>query len=779
MIKRLFKKYKRHLLALLIILGVWFYFCLPSPLFNDSYSTVLNDNNGNLIGAKIARDGQWRFPLIDSIPKHFENAIITFEDKRFNNHLGVDFMALGRATIQNISAGRVESGASTLTMQVIRLSRKGKPRSIYQKLIEIILALRLEFSYSKQEILQLYASHAPFGGNVVGLETASWRYFRKAPEKLSIAESAMLAVLPNAPSLIHLSKNRQKLVEKRNRLLLKMMEEEIITKEDYELSILERIPDAPYPLPSLASHLLEYSNKQNPGKIIKTTIDKEVQKILIDIGNYHHSINAQSDIHNLSILVLDTKTGNTLGYLGNAPQTKHESAVDMIQARRSSGSVLKPFLYAYMLDEGKILPHSLVKDIPTQIQGFSPKNYNRKHSGATPADIALAKSLNIPAVFSLQKYGVQPFINRLNELGLSSINKSADHYGLSLILGGGEVSLWELCGAYASMGRILIRFNADNSKYSKNDIHPPSISNSPDIESDSYEAVSLSAGSIYNTFKAMLQVIRPGEEGEWQQFESSRPIAWKTGTSYGHRDAWAIGVSQKYTIGVWVGNANGEGRHGLVGVSKAGPVLFDVVNRLPSSNFFEEPVDDLVALPTCSNSGYLASQHCDVIDTIFTNPQSQNSETCPYHKLIHLDSNGNRVSSKCESPSKMEHVSWFELPPSMAYYYRKNHPEYQKIPTFRLDCLQEAGSELMSFLYPSEKSKIYLPVDIDGVQESAIFKATHRDPKSALYWHLDHEYLGYTEDIHTMSIHASKGDHTITIIDPFGNRITQSFEIIN
>ena len=757
---------------------VWFYFCLPSPLFNDSYSTVLNDNAGNLIGAKIAKDGQWRFPLIDSIPVSFENAITTFEDKRFRSHFGVDFLALGRAIIQNVKAGQVESGASTLTMQVIRLSRKGKPRTVYQKFIEMILATRLECSYSKNEILQLYSSHAPFGGNVVGLETASWRYFKKAPEKLSIAESAMLAVLPNAPSLIHLSKNRTRLIEKRNRLLQKMMAENLISKEDYELSLLERIPDSPYPLPTIASHLLEYTNQKTPGKIIHSTIDKTIQKTINDIGNYHHSINAQSDIHNIAILILDTKSGNTLGYMGNASNSKHEASVDMIQANRSSGSVLKPFLYAHMLDEGKILPHTLVKDIPTQIQGYNPKNYNRKFSGATPADMALAMSLNVPAILLLQQYGVQPFIRRLNDVGLTTINKSADHYGLSLILGGAEVSLWELCGAYASLGRILIRFNEDNGKYSTHDIHKPSYIASAYEASDLYKPKSLSAGSIYNTFKAMQNVLRPNEEGDWQQFESSRPIAWKTGTSYGHRDAWAVGISQDYTIGVWVGNADGEGKHGLVGVSKAGPVLFDVLNRLPGSNYFDEPVDDLIALATCGKSGYLASPYCTPIDTIYTTVQSQNADVCPYHKLIHLDSDQNRVSSKCESPSKMSHVGWFELPPSMAYYYRKQHPEYQKTPAFRLDCLQEASSDLMSFLYPSERAQIYLPVDIDGKRESAIFKATHQDPKSVLYWHLDDEYLGYTEENHSMRIQAEKGVHKVIIVDQLGNSIMQEFEII-
>jgi len=760
--------------------GIWFYFCLPSPLFKDPYCTVLNDNRGHLVGAKIANDGQWRFPLINTVPKRFADAIITFEDKRFRSHPGVDLWALGRAFVQNIKARKIESGASTLSMQVIRLARKGKPRNVYQKIIEMILALRLECSYSKDDILRMYASHAPFGGNVVGLETASWRYFKKSPDRLSTAESAMLAVLPNAPSLIHLSKNRNALIAKRNRLLAKMMEAKLISQADYELSLLEKIPKSPYALPGSASHLLAFAHHTNSGQIIQSTLDSDIQEVIRSIGNYHHAINAQSDIHNLAILVLDTKTGNTLGYLGNAPNTKHEHAVDMIQASRSSGSVLKPFLYAHLLDDGQILPHTLVKDVPTQIQGFNPKNYNRNYSGATPADQALAMSLNVPAVRLLQQYGVEPFIRRLQAIGLSTIDKSADHYGLSLILGGAEVSLWQLCGAYASLGRTLLRYHQEEGKYkySAADIHGPTFVENAQTPANAFHPTHLSAGAIYKTFQAMQYVIRPDEEGDWQQFESARPIAWKTGTSYGHRDAWAVGVSPKYTIGVWVGNADGEGKNGLVGVSKAGPILFDVVNRLSDTPFFAEPIDDLVPVVTCQKSGYLASKYCEAIDTIFGTSQSQNTGICPYHRLIHLDAEGFQVSSKCESPSTMQHRGWFELPPAMAFYYRKYHPEYQKIPAFRPDCLQEASGSLMSFLYPTEKTKIYLPVDMDENRESAIFKATHQDPKSVLYWHLDDEYLGFTEDLHTMNIFAKAGQHTVTIVDEQGNQTATEFEIV-
>jgi len=777
-IKRILKKYRKPIYALVVVGLIWFYFCLPKALFSDPYSTVVNDHQGNLIGAKIAKDGQWRFPKIESLPATFEDAIITFEDSRYQYHLGVDPISIIRALIQNAEARSVQSGASTISMQVIRLSRKGKPRNVWQKVIEMILATRLELRYSKDEILRLHASHAPFGGNVVGLEAASWRYFHKSSHLLSTAEAAMLAVLPNAPSLIHISRNRGALLAKRNRLLKKMMEEGLITKDDYELSILESIPDKPYPLPSIAPHFVEYVHTKLPQQTTQSTVSSEVQKMINQVADFHHRQYLQSDIHNMALLVLDTDSGDVLGYTANAPNTTQERSVDMIQARRSSGSVLKPLLHAHLIDKGELMPQALIKDIPIQISGFRPKNYNRKYSGATPADDALARSLNIPAVSNLEQYGVEPFIARLRQHGFSTINKSASHYGLSLILGGAEVSLWELCSAYRNMGKTLNDYHKTG-KY--NHRADPEYSFEQTIARDAdwqLEPRILSAGAIYQTFVAMTKVMRPGADGQWQQFDSSQPIAWKTGTSYGHRDAWAIGVSPKYTIGVWVGNADGEPKHGLVGVSKAGPVLFDVFNRLESAPFFAEPVDDLVPTLSCRQSGFLASQYCDRVDTIYSVAASQQSAACPYHRLIHTNAEGQQVTSKCSPPSEMTHSAWFELPPAMAYYYRNNHPSYRTPPPYRMDCLTDADHDVLSFIYPSTATSIYLPIDQDGIREKAVFKAAHQDPKATLYWHLDDEYLGYTTEFHDMEISASQGNHTITIVDQMGNRSVQKFEVL-
>lgn len=749
-----------------------------ASIFEEPYSTVVYARDGRLLGAHIATDEQWRFPLIDSVPKNFSNAVTTFEDKRFYQHLGIDFLAIARAAIGNIKACEITSGASTITMQTIRLSRKGKVRSLWQKIIEATLAVRLELKVDKKQILRLYASHAPFGGNVVGLETASWRYFQKHPSQLSVAESALLAVLPNAPSLIHLSKNRSRLLNKRNRLLEDMLAENLLDSLSYELALLEKIPNKPYPLPRLAPHLTHHLESQSH-KITghHSTINLDIQKRVNEIADFHHRGFAQSGIHNMGIIILDTYTGEVLAYLGNAPNTKEESAVDMIHAQRSSGSILKPFLYAHMINEGLLAPEQFVKDIPTEIAGFKPRNYNRKYSGAISAKAALAQSLNVPAVNMLHEYNVNRFLTRLSEMGITTLDKSADHYGLSLILGGGEVNLWELAGAYASMGRVLSRFTDDMSRYNHIDFKEPTLTKTEVNASDKYQPNLLSAGAIYHTFQAMEEVNRPDQEGKWQSFSSRTKVAWKTGTSYGHRDAWAIGVTKKYTTAVWVGNADGEGINDLVGVKKAAPVLFDIFNSLPKDQYFSTPTDALIPTVICRQTGHLATHHCSDIDTLMLTESVTLTSSCPYHETIYTNNNGLRAYADCSIES-LQNESWLVLPSIMEYYYKNHNSSYQTLPAFSFDCRQNKDKEPIAFIYPDEGSDVYLPLDLDGNKEKLIVKATHKDRHEKLYWHIDKTYLGETEELHTMSLYASAGKHTLTIVDQHGNELKRQFNIL-
>ncbi|QEC74521.1 penicillin-binding protein 1C [Mucilaginibacter ginsenosidivorax] len=776
------------LLVFLFVLTVLFWFCLPKPLFKNPTSYVIDDNQGQLLGASIAKDGQWRFPYNDSVPQKFKQCIIAFEDKRFDRHPGFDALAFGRAIKQNISSKKVTSGGSTLTMQVIRLATKHK-RNIWSKLLEIFMALRLELTYSKKEILALYTSNAPFGTNVIGLDAASWRYFGRSPDKLSWGEMAAMAVLPNAPSLVHPGKNRQTLLNKRNRLLTRLYKQGVIDSITAELAKLEPVPEKPMPLPSLAPHLLQrfkndYDAKPMGDTRIRTSIRSGLQQQVNDILEQHHQVLKANDINNIAAIVLDVETGETLAYAGNI--THHEdpqmeSDVDVIDAPRSPGSTLKPLLYASAMHNGLILPNSLLPDIPTLIAGYHPENFDMGYDGAVPASKALARSLNVPAVKLLQQYKFEKFYDFLHKIGITTLTKPANHYGLSLILGGGENTLWELTGAYADMARVLNHYDKYNGSYDPEDFHNPVYGKQDIKKPDLEKSGLLDAASIYSTFQAMEEVMRPGEEMLWQQFSSSQRVAWKTGTSFGFRDGWAIGVTPRYVVGVWVGNTDGEGRPGLTGINAAAPALFEIFRLLPASkDWFAMPTGEMVKIDVCRQSGYRAGQYCQDIDQVMVPKTGLRAPVCPYHQLIHLSADGQyQVNGNCQPPDQMLNKKWFVLPPSMEYYYKSRNYQYHVLPPFRADCAQAENGNTMEVIYPKDGAKIYIPLEADGTRGRMICNAAHRLPGMKIFWHLDDQYMGTTKDFHQMALNPPPGKHILTLVDGNGNTINIGFEILS
>ena len=772
------KKGKLIVVCLLLFLIYWF--SLPNPLFRSPTSTVINDAKGNLLGALIADDGQWRFPYDENVPDKFRQSIIQFEDRAFTYHMGVNLFSIGRALIQNIKSGRKVSGGSTLTMQVIRLSRQGKSRTVLEKIIEIILATRLELTYSKKEIMALYASNAPFGGNVVGLEAASWRYFGRKTSELSWAESAMLAVLPNAPSLIYPGKNHELLFQKRNRLLERLQEVNIIDKQTCELAKQEPLPKKPFPLPKTAPHLLARVSQEGwKGKVITSTLSKKLQERLNNIIERHYHAFKGNEIFNAAALVVDVKTGNALAYVGNTNDTQHSNDVDVVTASRSTGSILKPFLFSFMLSDGDILPGTLVADIPTQIAGYVPQNYNLSYDGAVPAKRALARSLNIPAVRMLQEYGIEKFNINLKKLGMNTLNFSPDHYGLTAILGGAEGSLWNIAGMYASMARTLNYYSNNSSTYLQENIHAPVyvLSEKEKVKAEPTNQFFLDAASIKLTFDAMVEVSRPDEEGAWKEFSSSYPIAWKTGTSFGFRDAWAIGVTPSYVIAAWVGNASGEGRPGLTGISMAAPILFDIFSAIRKREWFEQPYDEMEKVAICSQSGHRASTICTPIDSVYIPRAGLKTPPCNYHRIIHLDKTKTyRVNSDCESTENMIHIPWFVLPPSQEWYYKSKNSTYREMPPFKAGCA--SSSYAMEIIYPKDAARIYVPLELDGSVGKTVFKVAHRKPQATIYWHLDEKYIGSTSGIHEFGLNPPYGKHILTLVDEEGETLQQVFEII-
>ena len=772
---------KKHRIksTLVFIAMVAYYFCLPRQLFDDPISTVIESEQGELIGAQIAGDGQWRFPQGDSIPEKFKQSLLYFEDEYFYKHPGFNPISMGKAMLENIKAGRNVRGGSTITQQLIRISRKGKKRTYFEKAIELILATRLEFRDSKKTILNTYAAHAPYGGNVVGLDVASWRYFGVAPHQLSWAESATLAVLPNAPSLIYPGKNQERLLKKRNRLLQKLYKKEVIDSLTYALALEEQLPQKPFPLPQIAPHFLHYIAREHRGSRIKTTLKTDIQNQLNQIVKKHHTNLKQNEVYNAAVLVMDVRSRKVLGYVGNTPTTKtHQKDVDIIQANRSTGSVLKPFLYTAMLDAGELLPDQLVADIPTQIAGYSPQNFEERYDGAVTAKRALSRSLNVPAVRLLQDYGLQKFREQLNAFDIKGINKSADHYGLTLILGGAEANLWDLCKTYAALASTLNHFGETSSEYFTKEFADPIVTagGKVDFGKKSLEKTVFDAGSIYLAFEAMKEVNRPEGNEAWEFFDSSKTIAWKTGTSFGNRDAWAIGVTPDYVVGVWVGNADGEGRPDLTGLRAAAPVLFDVFDILPRSQWFKTPYDELTEIEVCEKSGYLATGICPK-KTIWAPINGNRTKPCPYHQLLHVDREKQyRVNSSCEPIENIQQLSWFVLPPLMEYYFKTKNAEYKSLPPYRIDCFNEAQAR-MDFIYPDQHSIITLSKGFNETKNPVVIKIAHSNPDTLVFWYLDDTYIKQTRTFHEIAIIPKTGKHIITVIDELGNEVSRSIEI--
>lgn len=759
---------------------------IPRPLFDDPTSTLLYSREGELLGARIAADGQWRFPESDSLPDKFVRCLVNYEDRRFRWHPGVDPVAVARAVVQNARRKGVVSGGSTLTMQLARIARGNRDRNLWQKGVEAVWALYLETVCSKNRILRLYASHAPFGGNVVGLEAASWRWFGRGPFELSWAESAMLAVLPNSPALIHPGRNRDRLLEKRNRLLQTLADRGVIDALECELACDEPLPDEPQPLPDFAPHLLDRMSAGRRGERIGSSARYNLQRQVQSLVNRYGRQYAANQIYNVAAVVADVETGEVLAYAGNVTGREnptHGESVDIVTSERSTGSLLKPLLYAAMLDDGLILPGTLVADTPLNISGFAPNNYNRQFHGAVPARDAISRSLNVPLVRMLSQYNTGRFMSLLRSCGMTTLRFSEDHYGAAIILGGAEGTLWDMAGIYASMARVVNHFGPYSGRYNRADIHPLSLAVvEPDkpVSSSTDRRLTdrpvISAAGLWSAFEAMSAVNRPEEEAEWQQFSSMKRVAWKTGTSYGSRDGWSVGVTPRYVVGVWVGNASGEGRAGLTGVGSAAPVMFDLFSILPSGPWFETPYDGLTEMAVCRRSGYKASDVCDLVDTLLVPRAGVETGVCPFHRLVHLSEDGRwRVNSSCEDVSRIDTRPWFVLPPGQEYYYRGHNPDYAVLPPVKPGCREVA--ENIEIMYPEHGSELFLPRGLSGERERFVFSAAHSDRDATLFWYLDGEFMGETSGTHRMACSPGPGRHLLTVTDSSGNRRAAAFEV--
>lgn len=749
------KQHKKTLttVAILAAVALVTHISVPDKLFDQPTSTVLNDKDGNMLGARIADDGQWRFPECDTVPEKFAKCIIAYEDRRFHYHLGVDIIAIARAIKNDIKSGHAAEGGSTLTMQTARMARGNKNRTLWQKIVEAAWAIDIEMTHSKSEILSLYASHAPFGGNTVGLDAAAWRYFGRKAEQLSWGEAATLAVLPNSPALIHISRNREKLKAKRDRLLYTLADEGTINKDELILALHEPLPDVPYALPDNAPHLLNYLAKEKKGTTINTTIDARLQRLTQQTADTYSRQYRANHIDNIAAIVLEVETGNVIAYVGNTSDKSATNQVDIIQSERSPGSLLKPLLYTAMMTCGEITPRMLFSDTPLSINGFTPNNFSKTFSGAVHADEAITQSLNVPLVRMLSLHNTGRFMEDLKWAGITTLHYDEDHYGAALILGGAEVTLWDMAHAYRNMAYRLIHYRETDNTQSR-----------------------MTPSAIWYAFEAMSKLNRPEEEANWQQFNSMKRIAWKTGTSWGARDGWAIGTTKKYVVGVWTGNATGEGRAGLTGVGYAAPVMLDIFSYLDDSEWFEEPLDDMDPVVICRESGCIANNICEHTDTLLMPRRAIEAPRCRYCRLVHTTKDGRwQVNSSCEQVRDIVTEPRFILPAAQEYYYKPRHADYRPLPPVRSDCGNDQSDQI-DILYPEHGSKIVIPKGFDGEKQKIVLRAVSRNSKE-LFWHMDGDYIGSTQGTHNMAVCPPQGLHILTIVDEEGHKRAVNFEI--
>lgn len=736
-----------------------------------SFSRVLYDRHGELLSARLSDDGQWRFPLEDEVPEKFFNALLTFEDKRFYDHHGVDGLALLRALRSNWRAGKIVSGGSTLTMQLARIVDGHQARTVTQKMRELLLAWRLEWRFEKHELLRLYAQLAPFGGNIVGVETAAWRYFGRAARHLSWAEAATLAVLPNSPALIHPGRARAHLQRKRDALLQQLAARDVLTALDLKAALSEPLPTQVLPLPKRAEQLLD--RYASSAIATHTFIDAATQDFTREAVRRYNAQLQQFGINDAAALIIRNDDLSVLAYVGNAADSDSTAAakfVDLARRPRSSGSIFKPFLYAAMLQQGQITPEMLVADVPTQINGYIPENFDHTYRGAVSAKQALALSLNIPAVRLLREFGIERFYLVLNNSGASTLFRRPDDYGLTLILGGAETTLWDVAQMYANLARHAQQPNRVSNTFA-------SIRLQHAQPSQTWVQNDIGSGAAYLTVQALQEVNRPGDESFWRNFSSSKKIAWKTGTSFGLRDAWAVGVTPEYTVAVWVGNANGVGVAGLSGTQSAAPLLFQLFNYLPDTTWFDAPISELTDIDVCRDDGYLPNQGC-ATQTVSVPKHSHFEKVSPYHRFIHTDALRQwQVNNQCDDrPLRSE--SWFVLPPAWEYFYRRHHPDYRPLPKWKNGCNAPNDDQPIGLLYPQEGSRVFIPADLDGATSRVIFEAVHREQNATLFWHIDDQFIGKTRHFHQQMVNPEGGDHWLVIQDDQGHRLSRKFTVM-
>ena len=712
----------------------------PKKLVEEiNYSKVVLDRKGEILSVFLNSEEEFHIKYDGEVPETLKTAVINYEDKKFYSHSGVDYPRILKSFFNNMT-GRKKMGASTISMQVVKLLEP-KKRTYFNKLVEVVKAYKLESEFSKEEILKIYLNNVPYGSNIVGYSGAIKMYFNKEVKDLSYAEATLLAVLPNSPGILNLKKNNDKLETKRNRLLKTLLDRKLIDERQYKFSLLEKFPNKIYYYEKKAPQFSIFLKNRYPEKIIKSTLDYNLQKKLEKI--VHDYSNAMKDvgINNAAVLVVNNKTKEVLAYVASQDfyDKRNNGEIDGLQAKRSPASLLKPFLFALSIDDGLIVPDSIYPDVPIYFGNFYPKNSSNTFTGMVKIEEALIKSLNIPFVKLLSDYGVDRFYYFL-ENNDNYPEDRFDKYGLSLILGTREmrpVDIGKLYIGLANYGKV------SNLKYTLTEDKPK-------------EYQQFSRGASYLTLETLSRVVRPGNE---KLYSEQRPISWKTGTSYGMKDAWSVGVSPDYTVLVWLGNFNQKSIFSLSGVETAGNLLFKVFNIVDiNSKTFEKPTDDLKEIEIDEKTGY--RKFYDVESKkVFYPKDAKLLRISPYYKKIFVDEDDMEIDSRSPNFDKRKEKIVIEYPIEVSNYFFLNGVRENKN---------------VKIAYPVQNLNIFVPKDFDGYKKVAM--KLYNPNNEYVYWYLDEDYVGYSNEKEKF-FELDIGKHKLTIITENGAREEVKFNI--
>lgn len=692
-------------------------------------------------------------------------SVLAIEDKWFYWHPGVNPASLTLAAIDNIKAGRIVRGGSTITMQIARMMEP-KARTIPNKIVELLRALQLEFNFSKRELLEFYFNMAPYGGNIEGVGAASYLYFDKPPDRLSLSEIAILTALPNSPSKFRPDRNLAQCTIRRNRALASLCKAGVVSPADCEQALREEIPIARVSPPVAAPHFCQMLVVAHKGASeIQSTVDYRVQIACERLARNHQFQLAMKGIYNLSLVVLDNRTGDLLAMVGSTDfgDIAHQGQVNGALAPRSPGSALKPFAYALGFEKGIITPGLRVEDLPISYAGYVPVNFDEQYHGIVPASEALIQSLNVPAVNLTAKVGLKEVYNALQTGGVSTLTRKYFDYGLPLILGSCEVNLVELSNLYATLARggrsIPVRVTKGGTPPASVRLFSPEAS--------------------YLVTEILAELKRPDLPSSWEFTPDIPRVAWKTGTSYGRKDAWAIGYDPDFTVGVWAGNFSAEGSIALVGAEVAAPLMFDVFGQLRpngQTSWFRAP-SEIGERTICASSGQVAGESCpDQIAEHYIIGVSPVTK-CSVHRAMLVDRNsGYSLCRFCATGKRTQEVAVEEWPPRVAAWLTARGM-IGLIPAHNPDCGGMFAGEDPVITSPERDAVYLIRPSAPLAYQHILFQASLAADCRQIHWFLDGELFAKASPDGGTFYLPERGTHQLVCVDSYGRSSSVVFQV--